>query len=170
MENSNQTSDVLKPQPSKNLPGILNVLTILTFIGCGIAYLSDCYNFFINNNPDKQIEKLNQTRDKMGDSGFGAKMIDSSIDMIQKSHDNRYLLFITGLIFTTLCLIGAMQMRKLKKTGYYYYLIGELAPFVLMAGLFGSSFFSAFTILFIALIAIVFVILYSTQLKYLQNK
>lgn len=170
MENSNQTNDVLNPQQPKALPGMLNVLTILTFIGCGISYLSSLYSFFTDNDPDKQIAKLNEAREKMGDSGFGAKMIDSSIDLVQKSYDNRYLLLIAGLVFTTLCLIGAMQMRKLKKTGYYYYLIGELAPFVLMAGLFGSSFFGAIALLFSALIAIVFVILYSTQLKYLTNK
>jgi hypothetical protein len=170
MENSNQTNDVLNQQQPKTLPGMLNVLTILTFIGCGLAYLSACYSFLTNNDPDKQIQKLNEAREKIGDSGFGAKMIDSSIDMVQKSYDNRYLLLISGLVFTTLCLIGAMQMRKLKKTGYYYYLVGELAPIVLMAGLFGSSFFGAFALLFATLISVIFVILYSTQLKYLVNK
>jgi hypothetical protein len=61
-------------------------------------------------------------------------------------------------------------MRKLRKSGYYYYLVGELAPIVLSAGLFGASFFSAIAILFSVLVAIIFVILYSTQLKYLQNR
>ena len=170
METSYQTNDVLDEHRPKELPGMLNVLTILTFIGCGISYIGSCYSYFTNNDPDKQIQKLHETRDKMSDGSFGAKMIDSSIDMVQKSYDNRYLLLITGLIFTTLCLIGALQMRKLKKTGYYYYLIGELAPFVLMAGLFGSSFTGAISILFTALFAVIFVILYSTQLKYLVNK
>ena len=168
MENVNQTNDVFNQQRPKELPGMLNVLTILTFIGCGLGYLSSCWSFIQNNNPDKQIEKLNEAREKMGDSGFGARMIDSSIVMIQKSYENRYLLIISGLVFTTLCLIGAMQMRKLRKTGYYYYLVGELAPIVLMAGLFGSSFFGALTLLFAALISVIFVVLYSTQLKYLK--
>jgi hypothetical protein len=170
MENSNQTNEVLTEYRPKELPGMLNVLTILTFIGCGLSFLVSCYSFISNNDPDKQIQKLNETREKVSDGSFGAKMIDSAIDMAQKSYDNRYLLLITGLIFTILCLIGAMQMRKLKKAGYYYYLIGELAPFVLMAGLFGSSFFGAFALLFGALIAIIFVILYSSQLKHLINK
>jgi len=75
---------------------------------------------------------------------------------------------ISGLVFTTLCLIGAIQMRNLKKTGYYYYIVGELAPIVLMAGLFGATFFGAFSLLLAALISVIFVILYSTQLKYLK--
>jgi len=170
MEKSSQTNEVFAQQTRRELPGMLNVLTILTFIGCGIAYLSTFYSYITGNNPDKQIEELNEAREKVGDSGFGAKMIDSSLDMVQKSYENRYLLLISGLIFTTLCLIGALQMRKLKRPGYYYYLIGELAPIVLMAGLFGSSIFGAIMLIFGSLIAIVFVVLYSTQLKYLENK
>lgn len=168
MENTYQSNDLLHDQRPKSLPGMLNVLTILTFIGCGLGYLGAIYSYFTNNDPDKQIEKLNEAREKMGDSGFGSKMIESSIDMIQKSYDNRYLLLITGLVFTTLCLIGAIQMRKLKKTGYYYYLVGELGPIVLMAGLFGASFFGAIALLFSSLVGVIFVILYSTQLKHLR--
>lgn len=167
MENSYQTNDVLAQQRPKELPGMLNVLTILTLIGCGLGFISSCYSYFTNNDPDAQIQKLNEAKEKVGDSGFGAKMIDSSIDMVQKSYENRYLLLISGLIFTILCLIGALQMRKRKKTGYYYYLVGELAPIVLMAGLFGASFFGAIALLFAALISVIFVILYSTQLKHL---
>lgn len=168
MENSYQTNDVLEQHRPKQLPGMLNVLTILTIIGCAISYISSIYSHLTNNDPDAQIQKLNEAREKMGDSGFGAKMIESSIDMVQKSYENRYLLLISGLVFTTLCLIGALQMRKLKKTGYYFYLVGELAPIVLMAGLFGSSFFGAFALIFAALISVIFVILYSTQLKHLS--
>lgn len=170
MENSNQANDLFDQQRPRELPGMLNVLTILTFIGCGLSFLTVCWNFISSSDPDKQIEKINEAREKMGDSGFGAKMMENSIDIIQKSYDNRYLLIITGLIFTTLCLIGAIRMRKLRKSGYYFYLIGELAPIVLAAGLFGSNIFSAIALLFSALIAVVFVVLYSTQLKYLHNK
>jgi hypothetical protein len=171
MENAYQTNDVLTGHRPKQLPGMLNVLTILTFIGCGFAYLAALYGFFAGSDPDKQIAEIREQQEKMGDSdGFASKMMEGSVEMIQKSYDHRYILLISGLLFTTLCLIGAMHMRKLKKTGYYYYLIGELAPIVLSAGLFGASFLSGMTILFSAVVAIVFVILYSTQLKYLQNK
>lgn len=169
MENTYQTNDVLEQHRPKELPGMLNVLTILTFIGCGIAYVGGLYSYFTNNDPDKQIAKLNEAREKMGDNGFGAKMIESSIDMVQKSYDNRFLLLISGLVFATFCLIGAIQMRKLKKSGYFFYLIGELAPFVVMAGLFGASFFGAIFLLISAFFAILFVILYSTQLKHLYR-
>ena len=39
MENSYQTNDVLDQHRPKELPGMLNTLTILTFIGCGLGYI-----------------------------------------------------------------------------------------------------------------------------------
>ncbi len=168
METPSQTN-ILDPHRPKSLPGMLNVLTILTFIGCGISYIGTLYSHFSNTDPDKQIAQIQDAQEKMGD-GFGSKMMESSIQLIQISYENRYLILISGLVFTTLCLIGAMRMRKLRKSGYYLYLVGELAPLVLSAGLFGASFFSAMALLFSSLIAVLFVILYSTQLKYLVNK
>lgn len=169
METVNHPTDIL-PGRRPALPGMLNVLTILTLIGSGLGYLTSLYNFFANNDPDKQIEKIREGLDKAPDSGFMHNMLESSIVIIQKSYDNRYLLFATTLLFTTLCVIGALQMRKLKRSGYFFYITGELAPIVLMAGLFGGSLLAAFNLLLVALVAIVFVILYSTQLKYLQVK
>jgi hypothetical protein len=166
MENPNQVNDVFPQQRRKELPGMLNVLTILTFIGCGLGYLSTCYSFLTNT--PKQIEKMQEAQEKMGNSEFGSKMMEGSLEMMQKTYEYRYLLLASGLIFITLCLIGAIQMRKLKKSGYYLYVVGELAPVVLSAGLFGSSFIGAVSLVFVALVAVVFVVLYSTQLKYLE--
>ncbi len=168
MENYNQTNDVLADQRPKELPGMLNVLTILTFIGSGVGYLKAIYNFLMSTDPDKQIEKINEAREKMGSSGLGDRMMEGSIEIIRKTYDHRYLILVSGLIFITLCLIGAIQMRKLKKSGYYVYLIGELAPIILMAGLFGSSFVGAISLVFVALFNVIFVVLYSTQLKHLR--
>jgi hypothetical protein len=170
MESPNQTNDVFNQQRPKTLPGMLNVLTILTFIGCGLGYINTCWGFITSLNPEKQIERIREAQEKMGDNGFFSNMMRGSENMIQKSYDYRYIILATGLLAVTLCLIGALQMRKLKKSGYYMYIVGELAPIVVMAGLFGSSFVGAISLLFKAIVAVTFVILYSTQLKYLSNK
>lgn len=169
MDHNNQTNDVFAHQPPK-MTGMLNVLTILTFIGSGLSYLGVCYNYFTSGDPDRQIADIREQQEKIGDNGLANKFIEGSIEMIQKSYDYRYLLLATGLIFTTLCVLGAIRMRKLRKSGYFIYLIGELVPIVLSIGIFGSSFFGAITIMITAVFALLFVILYSTQLKYLVNK
>ena len=170
----NQTTPVqgndLFDQQVKGLPGMLNVLTILTFIGCGIAYLSAIYSFYTSANYEKQMAEFEELQDKMGDdSGMGAQMMQGSIEMLQKTHEYRYIILLSTLLFTTLCLIGAMQMRKLKKSGFTLYTIGELAPIAITAALIGFSLTGGIAILFSAIFAIIFVILYATQRKYLVN-
>ncbi len=172
MEATNQptahTNDLFDQQ-TKGLPGMLNVLTILTFIGCGISYISTIWGFFDSSNIEKKRAELESVQDSMGDNEMANNVVQGSLDIMQKSYDNRYILLISGLLFTTLCLLGAMQMRKLKKSGYLLYVIGELAPIVITAALIGFSLVGGIAVAFGAIVAIIFVILYTTQRKYLVN-
>jgi len=167
MESSGPTNEILSQQRPKALPGMLNVLTILTFIGCGIGFLGACWSFFSSS--ASQIEKMQEQREKLGDNaGFGRKFLDDSLEMAQVGFDHKTLLLTVNLVCIALCLIGAIQMRKLKKSGFFIYTIGELAPVFLLAGLISSL--SNINFLFSVFFAFLFVILYVTQLKYLENK
>lgn len=165
-----QTNDLLQDEHPKKLPGMLNVLTILTFIGSGLAYLGSIWQLVSNNDPDKQTEKIREAMDKMSSDSLFYKWMEGSVEVIRKSYDNRYFLLITTLLFTTLCLIGALRMRKLQKSGYFLYLVGELAPLVVIVALFGTGFAAMVQLGIGGIFAILFVILYSTQLKHLINK
>jgi hypothetical protein len=166
---SNQNTDLFDQQP-KGLPGMLNVLTILTFIGCGLAYISGIYSFYTSSNYEKEVAKMEEMQDKMGDNNeMAAKMLEGSMAMMQKAYEYRYILILSTLLFTTLCLLGALQMRKLKKSGFILYSIGEIAPVILSAVLMGFSFVGGIGTAIAAVFAILFVILYATQRKYLVN-
>lgn len=169
METTTKTTDLFDQQP-KTLPGMLNVLTILTFIGCGISYIGALYSFYTSSNYERQVSEMEEMQDKMGESNeMAGKMLEGSMAMMQKAHEYRYILILSALLFTTLCLVGALQMRKLKKSGYTLYVIGEIAPILLSAVLIGFSFMGGITIAMSAVFALVFVILYTTQRKYLIN-
>jgi hypothetical protein len=169
METTNQTNDLFDQQQPKTLPGMLNFLTILTFIGCAIAYIGAIMGFFSAANYEKQLADMEEMQDKMGDNELASRMMEGSAEMLQKTYDYRYILLLSGILFTTLCLVGALQMRKLKKSGYTLYLIGELAPIILTAALIGFSLTGGIMILISSFFAILFVILYTTQRKYLVN-
>jgi hypothetical protein len=112
---------------------------------------------------------MQEQREKLGDNaGFGRKFLDDSLEMAQVGFDNKTLLLAVNLVCIALCLVGAIQMRKLKKSGFFIYTIGELAPVFLLAGLLSSL--SNINFLFSVFFAFLFVILYVTQLKYLENK
>jgi hypothetical protein len=167
MENPNQTSDLLAQHRPKSLPTMLNVLTILTFIGCGLGFLSSGYSFISSNSG--QIEKMQEQREQMGEqTGFMKTFFDDSFDMAQVAFEHKTLLLVVGLGGIVLCLIGAIQMRKLKRSGFFMYIIGELAPVFVIGGLLTSI--TNINFLFSAFFAFLFVVLYATQLKHLVNK
>ena len=152
----------VKPQ----LPSGLNVLTILTFIGCvvfGILTLLTpvIYKFLL------------RFMDKAANSGkeFTAKQLD---DMekgraaIEIQQQNMVPLMIIGIVGIILCFIGALWMRKLKKDGYWMYVAGEVAPLIGGFAILGKSQYNGIGSVIIGLmIPLIFIGLYTTQLKYL---
>ena len=167
MDYTNQNTDLLADERPKTLPSTLNTLTILTLIGCGLSYLGGIWNFIQSNNIDKARAEMEENMEKLGDNETAAKMMEGSMEMLQKSYDNRYIILAVTLVFTTLCLIGALQMRKLKKSGYPIYVVGEIVPVILTVALLGFNLLTGFTTAISAIVAIIFVILYTTQRKHL---
>ena len=74
-----------------------------------------------------------------------------------------------GMIGIILCLVGALWMRKLKKDGFWLYLVGELAPVVAVAFIMGFDQYKSIGNIFQVIIPVVFVVLYSFQRKYLTQ-
>ena len=160
-----QSSDILQGDQEPQY-GSLKTLTLLTFIGCAISYIVLFYGIATWGNYEQDLVKTQEAMEKMEGSSIG-KYMEGTVEMMKKSHEHRYVLSGTGLLFTTLCLLGAMRMRKLQKSGYALYVIGELAPLVVSSILIGFSFFGGIVMALTALFAILFVILYSAQRKYL---
>jgi hypothetical protein len=161
--------DLFEQERQQELPGMLNVLTILTFIGCAIAYLGVMYSYYKSFDYQKDIVDLQRMRDESGENSVVYKIAEGSIEITKIAYEYRYLLLASGLIFTTMCLIGALQMRRRKKIGFTIYTIGELTPLVISAIIYGFNLFGSFMVLFSAVFAVLFVILYATQLKHMNR-
>ena len=76
---------------------------------------------------------------------------------------------ISDIAASVLCLTGAFLMWRLKKVGFYLYLLGTLvgviAPFVI----FGSgNLLSILTSVFVGFFGIIFLILYGLNIKYMK--
>jgi uncharacterized membrane protein len=87
--------------------------------------------------------------------------------MVTKSYENRIPILILSVIGIVLCFVGAMQMRKRKKQGYLFYVIGELLPFLTLAFFIGFFAFSGVAFFVGALFAALFIFLYTMQRKHL---
>lgn len=150
-----------KPQ----LPSGLNVLTILTFIGCALGLIGSIWSFI---NAEKSYNDVIAAQDKIADAPAFVKsmMTPEMIEMSRKSMENKMPLLILGLVGVALCFFGALQMRKLKKQGYMLWLVGEILPLGASIFFVGFGMFSGFYLLFM-LFPVAFIILYTTQRKYL---
>ncbi len=168
--NQENTADVLHyDQDNKpKLNSGLNVLTILTFIGCALQLLGSAWGFFTAQKSyeamDKTIEQMNSDsmpgwlKSIMGDP-------EHMVEIITQSYTNRIPIFLLSLVAVGLCFYGALQMRKLKKQGYILYVIGEILPFLIQALFIGMFTLSGMGMLVGAGIALLFILLYTMQRK-----
>jgi hypothetical protein len=89
------------------------------------------------------------------------------VETAQAMLDNRLPILIITLISAALCFFGALQMRKLKKTGFSLYILGDIVGYA--TGIFiGFDVFATIGVGIAIAITLLFVILYATQLKYMK--
>jgi hypothetical protein len=165
---SQDTADVLNYDESgkPKLPSGLNVLTILTFIGCGVfgllTLLMPMINKWMLGFMDKAVESGGELSAKeLAD-------IEKGRAAIELSQQNMIPLMAIGMIGIILCFVGALWMRKLKKDGYWMYVAGELAPVIGSVIIMGTGqYTSIWSIIIGAGVPVLFVILYTLQRKYL---
>jgi hypothetical protein len=168
MADINQTSNTESfLEEPKKLPSLLNVLTILTFIGSGLGIISGFYSFFAaSSNYDKAI----QAQDKLEQMPDWVKSM-TGPNMVEAAHrqlENRLPIMLLTIVASALCLYGAIQMRNYKKNGFSIYIIGDLLSFVGMGLFIGFGYISTFALVFTIVITVLFIGLYATQLKYLK--
>lgn len=172
MAETNSTQDSLAMHDFQKpvLPTGLNVLTILTIIGCAFQLYSSVTGFM---GAKKNYETREEVIAKMNSPempGFFKGMMPKAEQMEEiftKSYENRIPILITGLIAIGLCFFGALQMRKLKKQGFILYSIGQLLPFVSGILFIGTAAFSGSIAVVMSAISLLFLVLYFFQRKHL---
>jgi hypothetical protein len=161
----------LEDKDMKTLPQGLNVLTILTYIGCALGALSAIWNYISAETAYKTYQALTGEMDgvKTENSAVNS-LLSGANEMAKKAYDNRLMILIFGLVGIALCFYGAMQMRNLKKQGYMIYVVGEILPIISYAVFIGfGSIFGGMAMILTTLVAAVFIILYTMQRKHLVN-
>jgi hypothetical protein len=162
------TTDVLdydEQHPPKLTTG-LNVLTILTFIGCAYELYSTLNNFLSGK---KALEEFEKAQEKLAEAPAWARKFASPEmhDMLVKSLENKVPLVIIGLVSIALCVFGAIEMRKLKKQGFTFWVIGEVLPYIGVIIFIGGAFFKTILVYF-TIIPVIFILLYLLQRKNLR--
>ena len=150
--------DQLELEEKKELPSMLNVLTILTFIGAGIGGLLSIKNYF---SICKTVDMVaNKEMPEVG--GFLGKFISNSLDLLTKQCESRLVILVSSLVTSLLCIFGAYMMRQKKKQGFMVYILGEILAPASFLSIMGVSTVSILTNLMSFIVALIMIVLYST--------
>ncbi len=158
-----------EPQ-AKTMTSTINVLTILTFIGCALAFIGAIWGIYSSSKSMEQMSVMQDQVEQMSQQGneTAANMMNQAFDMAKKQYDNRYLMLIVNLLATGLCFFGALEMRKMRKNGFYLWLTGEILPIVITAAVIGLNLLGGMVVIASFLFAGVFIVLYALQVKHMR--
>lgn len=152
----------------KKVPETLNVLTILTFIGSGLFGLIGLWGLLKPSPTETELQETQERMDKAPD--FMKSIIGPhAVEMARKTAENRIPLLVLTVVAIVLCIYGAIQMRALKKQGFYIYVIGEIViPLISMFVFVGIGLYGGFNLFMSLFFPLLFIVLYATQLKRLN--
>lgn len=164
-----QQQDFFNEMEDNKLPSMLNVLTILTFIGSGLGLIffiaMPKFTAFMINFLQNQISSAS---DKL--KAADIDQINKSIEKFELIQRNMTLNIVTGVIFCTLCIVAAIMMRKRKKDGFTIYAIARTATIIVSFFILkNGSFDSVSSIIGTLFFPLLMTILYFTQRKHLNQ-
>jgi uncharacterized membrane protein len=156
-------------------PKLLSVTCILTWVACALLLISSLSGL-MTQSPEKQLEQIEQMR-KI--SPEAAEKMEAAI-AADNGGAKKIMTTLLNVLAIALCAFGAVQMWNLKQTGFYFYLIGEVLPYIglliagtdamaaasALAGSFGSAVIGIVITVLIIFDA-VFIVLYAVNLKYM---
>lgn len=146
-------------------PTFITVLCILTWVGCGIGIVMSILAFVAAKAASGMVGMANDMAAAAGEgmTSEGA----AAVAAMNTGMTNVYIQLGGGIIGALLCLFGSLQMWKLKKSGFYVYVAGQLfailIPFIfpIMAGMGGMGVVGM-------IFPIVFIVLYGINLKHMH--
>ena len=148
----------MKKTRVKNLPLRLKVLFILSFIGIGITILSNIVKIMSASGTVLLLAFFNDVP--------GSKEAINQINNLE-IHQINYFGFV--IISAIISLIGVLMMLKIKKKGFFIYVVGQITPiiaaFILLGGykLIGGTGFMIYEFV----VTFLFILAYSFNVKHL---
>lgn len=152
------------PNPARKRPVFLTILCLLSFAGIAFVIATSLNNLTIIPAGEKMIEDHTAN----GSSFFeyiDVKGIDNYIGFYRVYN-------ICCIVASIVCLSGVILMWKLRRVGFYLYVVGEIAPVLVFFILFGRDFQNPLlslkfmtSALLMFLVAVAFIVMYAMNYK-----
>lgn len=161
MSDENPANDQNLSSAPKKRSTFLTVICILSFVAIGYGIISELVTI-ATFDPDTfaMVEaEFEDAMDEVGDDNPAAGFLEGIMDMGRDAIEHQITLSWIGVAGNLLCLFGVIMMWRLRKPGYYIYLIGQFGP--LIAAVVLVSGLALFGLIWL----IIFPILYALNLK-----
>jgi uncharacterized membrane protein (DUF2068 family) len=162
--------------PVKSRPTFLTVLCILTFIGSGWGIIDSFTDYLAADTAEDAVGlvegALDDAMDEMEDEDLSEEQMDFVQNLLGGMTENLTAanirkISIVNLVSCILTLLGAIMMWRLRKNGYYIYIVGFLifivGPALILGGIMGAMYAGA-----TGFLGVVFAVLYGVNLKHLS--
>ncbi len=155
--------EIIDTAPPAQRPVFITVLCILTFSGAGLTIITSLFSIFTMGQLETSMNNMNEA---FGDSDIGMDF--------GNSYRWMKLSYVLNLVGSLLCLAGALFMWKLKRLGFYIYIVGQLLPIIGSFMTMNSIKMGAFASLGIIatiigmMFPIAFIIMYGLNLKHMK--
>ncbi len=164
---TNQPSEELKKRPK-----MLQVLCILSFIGCSLIFIGSIIGI-IYDTPENREKNIEQTRQF---SPAAAEKLEAQYQEMEENVFYQIQPYLNILLCLT-SFLGAFMMFKLQRKGFFVYAVSEIIPytFSIFTGLgsISGNGISIDNIAWLSLVVmlafdLVFIVLYATNLKHMR--
>lgn len=167
-------SDVLDQtyeQGPPKRPVFITVLCILTFVSCGLSFISSIYGLATANKSEETVKAFSRLQENDSLPVLFGDVSEGMVKIAEWTVTSHYLSLGNVLI----CLVGALLMWRLRKVGYFIYIFGQILPFIALVGMYSAVQnvpFLGITMLIgsivTAIFAIAFIIMYGLNVKHMR--
>ena len=169
------TIDTIDNSLSRRRPTFLTVLCIITFVVSGYNLVMAIVGVFSKKSfdPAQWQDLSNQMAEAMSGTDaasqeMATRLMDAFSQMIQAGIENALTLGLVAVAASALSILGAYFMFKLKKIGYYTYIVAKVIGVLIPLIIYGVNIVTLMMFGFIALIGVLFIILYGINRKYMS--
>jgi hypothetical protein len=170
------TSTPLSNEMQPARPQFLSVLCILTWICCGLLFIMTVWGIAFKPSIEERYEQIEKMRDISPEAA-------ENLEAVLENQDTGGQLMGTALSLIAILLsaYGAYLMWQLKKRGFYFYVAGELLPYLgfvtggaqavaAISSIGGASGIATVVIGIMVLFDVLFIGLYAMNLKHLRSQ
>jgi hypothetical protein len=123
METTQDTSTHELGTPHR--PQFLTVLCILTWVSCGLLFIMTVWGIAFKPSAEERYEQIEKMRE------VSPETADQMEVLLQKQDEGGQLMGTAlNLVALLLSAYGAYLMWQLKRSGFYFYVAGELVPYL----------------------------------------